>query len=560
MSRTRHHQAANSGQTGRRPRLLSRRGPLAVLVATLVTVLGLGQSTVPTDAQWTDDAHAQGTVATGWWAQSLARAQLIEVDGLGLDVLDAATTSAEFPQRPGPSRGAIDIAALQSLVGLGIPALDLPLVGDGANEGLLDLGSAAGAGLLNSYAATEDYSVAAAASGTVTDDGAVDLSPVADPTDVGFARLSLTALLDDLSVGGLTSGVVSDVSLGLGAIASAAEWPSTGGPESQYVLAGAELRLAGPAVGGLVQGITGAVGELDTLLNATLGPTGPLQSTLSALSLLNLNIGLASVNLGSPQLNATVSLRAVLDELVGTPLTSSDGLVAVDLSTGAVVVDLRQLVAGGDLNGLPPSTELLTGENISRIALAVTDVLDDVTTRAVTAVQATLDETRLRVEIPATIRVLGLGLVRVQVLADITVGDLVAGRPLTLDVRGNLLGLISLDALLSGLLTPVTNLLLPALAPLVRTLVNSVPTLVGSTVGTTVGAVTGLLGPVLGPLLTQLVRITVNDQERTGPAGEETFTVRSLAVELLPVLGPASVTVGLAASSVQVWRRTGGNP
>lgn len=69
-----------------------------------------------------------------------------------------------------------------------------------------------------------------------------------------------------------------------------------------------------------------------------------------------------------------------------------------------------------------------------------------------------------------------------------------------------------------------------------------------------VGTVTGTLLPVLEPLLSQLLTITVNSQETAGPPGAETFTARAVAVELLPVLGPASVTLHLASSTVRVWR------
>src|SRR5690606_12875321 len=116
------------------------------------------------------------------------------------------------------------------------------------------------------------------------------------------------------------------------------------------------------------------VADLDGALDTTLGPTGPLQQLLDGLSTTPLDLGLVSVDLGGPQLHASVELDALLDGLLAGPLTSEDGLVSVDLTSGSVGVDLRSLVAGGDLNDLPPDTQLLTADNIGRIARAVTDL------------------------------------------------------------------------------------------------------------------------------------------------------------------------------------------
>lgn len=538
-------------RSDRRPR---GRVP-AVLGAVLVlAVVAVGAR--PTAAEWTDRAHAEGELQAGWWAQAAARAQLVEVDALTLDTLDAVTTAAEYPRSPGPHTAAVDADVLGRLLGLRLPGIGLPLIGDGTEPGLLDLGPAAGLGLLNGYAATADRTTARAASGTVTDDGAVDLSPVADPADTDLARLSLTALLADLEVDGLTDRLVDDVSLGLGALGTTARWTAGGDPEAEYVLAGAELRLHSPTVAGLVDELRQAVADLDGALDTTLGPTGPLQQLLDGLSTTPLDLGLVSVDLGRPQLHASVELDALLDGLLAGPLTSEDGLVSVDLTSGSVGVDLRSLVAGGDLNDLPPDTQLLTADNIGRIARAVTDLLDSLVTGAAAGVTATLEETHLLLRIPAAVEALFgiLPVAHVTVLADIGVGELLSGGRLSLDVEGSLLGIISLDALVALLLDPLTDLLVPLLTVALGELLDDVPTLVGDTVGAAVGAVTGTLGPVLEPLLTQLVSITVNSQEVTGPAGEETFTVRALAVELLPVLGSGSVTVGLASSSVRVWQ------
>ena len=533
------------------------RARLTVIAATLVAVLGLGQTATLTDAGWTDQAYTEGTLSTGWWARALARAQLIEVDGLGLELLDVTTTAAEYPHAPGPATSAVDVDALQSLLALELPALGLPLVGDGTNSGLLDLGPSAGAGLLNGYAAAADHSTATAAAGTVTDDGAVDLSPVADPSDTDLARLDLTALLDQLRLSGLTDAVVDDVSLGLGALASSATWEAGAAPEADYVLAGAELQLSSPLVGELVGGLHGAVSTLGDRLNGLLGPEGPLQRALDLLAVVSVDLAVVVVDLGRPELHASVGLGALVDELLATPLVDDDGLVTIDLTSGLVSVDLRRLVDGGDLNDLPPNTELLTAKNRDRIVASVTGLLESIVDRVLTAVEATLLETSLHLRLGATLTV-AVPVVDLDIVADITVGDLLAGEPLDLDVHGDLLGSIPVGQLLDGLLTPVTRLVVPALTGALGTLLDTtLPRLVGELVEPVVTPVTGTLLPVLDPLLSELLRVTVNSQELTGPPGEETFTARALAVELLPLLGAASATVNLASSTVQVWQPTG---
>src|SRR5690625_3344707 len=88
---------------------------------------------------------------------SEAQAHLINLDlnalGLEFDVLDAITTDSGYPSDEGANSANIDVGILNAL-GLTIPGINLPLIGDGTNGGLLDLGAAAAAGLLNGYAAS----------------------------------------------------------------------------------------------------------------------------------------------------------------------------------------------------------------------------------------------------------------------------------------------------------------------------------------------------------------------------------------------------------------------
>ncbi|HLR55379.1 MAG TPA: choice-of-anchor G family protein, partial [Actinomycetales bacterium] len=123
---------------------------------------------------------------------SEAEAHLINLDlnalGLDLDVLDAITTATGYPSEEGPNSAAIDVGVLNAL-GITLPGISLPLIGDGDNGGLLDLGDQAAAGLLNGYAASPSEVDSLAASGAVGADGAIDVD-AGSSTDP--ARVDLT--------------------------------------------------------------------------------------------------------------------------------------------------------------------------------------------------------------------------------------------------------------------------------------------------------------------------------------------------------------------------------
>ncbi|MFD1860143.1 hypothetical protein EHW97_04085 [Aeromicrobium camelliae] len=169
-------------------------------------------------------------------AEGLAR--VIASDLLTADLADAVSASSGSQTDQGPNAAAIDAEVLNSLIGVQLPTIGLPLIASGGNPGLLDLGDAAAAGALNAASASpaDDSSVAAA--GAVGDNGAIDLGTVGDPTTIGDARLDLTALLGQLGVDDITDTVVDQLSVELGALASRAA--QTGAEaERTYGLAGA---------------------------------------------------------------------------------------------------------------------------------------------------------------------------------------------------------------------------------------------------------------------------------------------------------------------------------
>src|SRR5690625_4331729 len=248
---------------------------------------------------------------------SEAQAHLINLDlsalGLELDVLDAITTDSGYPSDEGANTANIDIGVLNAL-GISIPGIDLPLIGDGTNNGLLDLGEAAAAGVLNGYAASPSAIESLAASGALGADGAIDVD-AGSSTDP--ARVDLTGLLGQVNVDDLTNEIIDELSLELGALASRAE-ANAGDIERDYLLAGAELVVSSPLVAGLSDALQTAVGDVSDEVNALLGDEGAIQQVLNGLSMDPIAISLPvvgevlSVDLGSPQLNTTVDLSTVM--------------------------------------------------------------------------------------------------------------------------------------------------------------------------------------------------------------------------------------------------------
>src|SRR5690625_3876 len=322
---------------------------------------------------------------------SEAQAHLINLDlnalGLEFDVLDAITTDSGYPSDEGANSANIDVGILNAL-GLTIPGINLPLIGDGTNGGLLDLGAAAAAGLLNGYAASPSAVESLAASGAVGADGAIDVD-AGSSTDP--ARVDLTGLLGQVGVDGLTDAIIDELSLELGALASRAE-ANEGDIEREYLLAGAELVVSSPLVEGVAASVQDSVGDISDGVNALVGPEGSIQEALNILSIPEISVlGLLTVDIGSPQLSASVDLSTITDDLLTEPLVSDNGLVTIDLSSGEIRVDLAMLHQG-NLNDLLPNTELLAAGEVELIVDTATELLGEVLDLVTGAVQGALSD------------------------------------------------------------------------------------------------------------------------------------------------------------------------
>src|SRR5690606_12505863 len=404
---------------------------------------------------------------------SEAFARLISTDALTLDLLDVLGQSSGNRTGAGATYGEIYLALLQGLFGLDLDLGDglvLPLLGE-AGTSVLDLGPLAGAGVLGAYAASPDATTSVAATGTVTDDGTVDLSPVANPGDTALARLDLTALLGQLRVGGLTDLLGDEVSVGLGAIAARAEATGTGTYVPQYTVAGAELRVGSPAVARLSTDLATAYNGLDATLegvvNGALGSEGVLGQLIGALELikLDLNIGLSLLKVGidDATVGVTVALPDLDDILLATAV-SSEGLVTIDLSTGTIAVDLPKLVKAPDaqdLNGLAPNTSVLTDDTIERIVAGVASALGQLVDTLNAEIRETLARSSVVINLDGGISAIGISATDLDVTITGTLAQLTGADPTrpTIKIGADLLG-IPLGSLVNALATPLLDIVL----------------------------------------------------------------------------------------------------
>src|SRR5690625_2902614 len=495
---------------------------------------------------------------------SEAQAHLINLDlnalGLEFDVLDAITTDSGYPSDEGANSANIDVGILNAL-GLTIPGINLPLIGDGANGGLLDLGDAAAAGLLNGYAASPSAVESLAASGAVGADGAIDVD-AGSSTDP--ARVDLTGLLGQVGVDGLTDAIIDELSLELGALASRAE-ANEGDIEREYLLAGAELVVSSPLVGGLAGQIQGAVEDISDGVNALLGPEGAIQGALDVLSIAPIMISLPvvgdvlSVDIGSPQLSTTVNLGNITEGLLTQPLVSENGLVSINLSTGEIQVDLAMLHQG-NLNNFLPNTELLSAGEVTQIVETAKLLLGEAVDLVTEAVQDALNDTELTLTIDPELQAIGgtlsgdFEITLSGTLAEFTgqtasepsvsvTGEVTIELPVVPDVTipaGELLGLVT---------EPILTQLVPGIGSALNPLLDDASGVVADVVDPLISGVTGVLDPVMTDLLNEIISITVNKQD-DGTDATDWHSVSALNLALLPLLDNV-VELDLAHSAVR---------
>ncbi|HWV50781.1 MAG TPA: choice-of-anchor G family protein, partial [Microbacterium sp.] len=556
-------------------------GGLAGITAAAVV---LGGAFAPTAAVALVDANVDDP--------SVAEAQILSLPAalLGdLELADLGNTITSFPSAPGPQDdGALDLTALETLR-VDIGSLNVPLLSNGTNDGLLQLGDL---GAMGSYSSSPSTVNSSASSGLIASGGGIDAGAIDNSTDP--AALELTGLFEQLSVAGLTDAILDQASLSIGALASEAA-EEAGTVDSSYRIAGLGLDLHSPAVAGLSGGLTAAINDIVAPVNGLVGDGGLVSDVLSTLSgvvnsfdLTILGIG---VELDSDPTQSTAAVTGldtlvndIVADLLAEQISNGNGSVVVDLSTGTIHVDLAELAIGDNgldptdlenLNQLPENTEVLTPEVVSAITAGVTESLvgtgpDSLATKLQETLNARIwNEVGIEIELDASGQLCAIvcttladaGVSITGTLAEFAGKDgATLGRD-NIDTTLELLGLLDAGALLDELapllIAPITS---TVTGPLLDLITDDVLGNVRAVVQT--GIVEGTLAPLLGvlsPVIDQLVSVTINEQPTAleppvdGDLGANSFTVRALSVGLLPVLlsGEDAVRLELAEASIK---------
>ncbi|MFD2757274.1 choice-of-anchor G family protein, partial [Gulosibacter faecalis] len=271
---------------------------LGGLAAGVAAVLAFASTGLTTTAAAADAVYSE------------AYAEVLNLNAIGADVAEAASAHQQFP--PAASNGAkynqLNVALLNEIIqaDLGGTLNGIPLISDANGSGLIYLGEL---GAAHSYASAADETTATASSGVITEDGAIAVSPEQATGDP--ARVNLTSLLDQLTVSDLTDAIIDEASLEIGALASRIE-KSNGTVTPEYVVAGADLVISSPLVGGLVTDLGDTVDGLGTTLDGLLSTDGTLGTLISQLEVLNINLGLLGIPLATVAVDdATVGVTGI---------------------------------------------------------------------------------------------------------------------------------------------------------------------------------------------------------------------------------------------------------
>lgn len=488
--------------------------PVAIAAAAIVCI---PLAATPTTAAWNtaEWVHGAGigtaSLVCGQDAgfASTSSGRFLSGDLLGLDldpVADLEQTTVEIGPAGGVAvepPGAQPISSpaptytyanpfnlrLLNALGLDLTGFALPVPG-------AELGAA------NQYAQVSEYGEVAAAAGLVNDSGAVLVSQQTPSSDLPApATVSLGGLLP-------LPPAIAGAELRVGAVGSSAEldgctalrqqlWdeaPATATVRRDYGIAGLGLRLQSPTVAGLVSTVNTGVGQLGTAVNSLLGQNGRNGAIATSIGArLDLALpGLLETSLGGTVAITGLDLAGAVSALLTTPL--SDGVVTVDLRSGAIDVDLDALLPS--LNGALPNTEIVLSDAVLNPILTRAGALLDAWTGQIAgALTQELEGATITIDLGATVSVTGTSLIDVSIDFVGSIGALLAPQA-SLTVRAEALGLVGL---LDGLLG---SLGLPTVSRLLSTILGSGTALATSAAGQitslALGAVTGLGGTLAG--------------------------------------------------------------
>ncbi|MBQ1443590.1 MAG: choice-of-anchor G family protein [Renibacterium sp.] len=511
-------------------------------------------------------------IATGTQAQaapndlSEAQAQVLRSDLLKAPLANLGYILTGNPSNPGPGSNAFDVSLLAN-ESIDLGGVELPLFGPG---GLINLD---GLGALNSYSESPTAIASRASAGVIGRDGAIAAGPNAgvgaDP-----AYFDLTQVLEQLNISDLTKQVLDQARLEIGALASSAKQEKTE-VTSQYTIAGINLKLRSPMLAELT-------GTLKTALDQAVAPINDLVSGSGALGQLLDTVkntiaggsipGVSTLRVDSSTVTLEgldTAVQTATQGLLGSPLSTPSGSVLVDLSTGTISVDLAKLVkesGGGDLNSLPPNTELLSDTLIEAVLSGITEALQSITTKIADSLTEALNNVKVTMVFGVSAGcVTVLGVETCVAKGNVTVtGSLadfsgVSGKSPAISTTLAAAG-IDFGSGIANLIKPVLdNAISSTTGPLIKTAIASVTDQLPTVVGSVTGPVLDTLRPVLEQVLARVANVTINEQPTKAPLngvadlGTDSFTVRALSLTLLPNNGRGPATkFSLASSTVRV--------
>jgi hypothetical protein len=564
-----------AGQTQSTKRRTLKKAAAIGTISALTTALALAMP-LSASADTATTAYAQGQLLSG------------TIGGTNLDgvvALKAATAKNDGTQPTQTSKDPLSATALNAVT------VSAP---NGINA---NLGDIADVGAVSQYAQAAKDGTSMAAVGAIGNNGAINVGPTSGgPVGSGNVTLDLDALL-----GNGFAKTLTDVTLqaqGIAAQANASGSTASG----DYTLNGLTLNFTSPAIANLGSKVDAALAPAQSKINALNGSSGDLADSVNGV----VNKINPILNLAGANASVTANVNLNLDKLVQPLLdgTYGNGAVTFDLSTGKVTVDLAKL-EGGDLNNEPAGTEVLSDAVVNKILDSITGTVSTLADQILDKVKAGIADANVNVEAKvdastAQAPVLGkvctksdsgsssdssdsggllggvLGgvtkgltgtvggllckttskaLPNLNTSLDVkvagTVGKLTSDDPAAATATANLklLGIpakVNLNAVVGGIGDTLTNNLLDG-----SSAVSDVTS--GVTKKLVEPAVDGLLsdnGLSVDNGLTDVLSVTLNNQDKSNANGGTLFTENALTVSALPSAGGSLATVKVASATV----------
>jgi len=418
---------------------LGRRIAATATTTALATAFALAGATSASAADGGDGDHVA-------WAQ----AQFLSGSVAGVDLDTVASVEPAEAWNDGESPTMTDKDPLA------VKALDTVTVGSGDSVQITTDGVQAG--VLGQYASASADGVSFAAAGAVLDDGGVGAGH-----DV--AMPGADADVDLSGAVGSQFSTLTDLRLSIEAIGAQARADGSNA-SGDYRLDGAVLHFTSPSISQLTEKVSAALDSIDGGIAVLDGQDGALIAEINRL-LTNIAPSLNVLGSGGT-VSATVDpgdLRSQVEDLLESQY--GDSGVTFDLENGEVMIDLAA-VHGGDLNDLPPGTELLSSPIINAVLHSITGKVQTIAGQVVDRVEDSLHTA--------------------DVTVSASVDSDVAQAPLVQKVCQTVKKVVQVP---TQVLTKVT-IQVPVIDGVVAKVVNGVPVVNGLPV------VNGVLGNILG--------------------------------------------------------------